>query len=109
MPKPKNKVSDEKSENSSLNDGGVSSDTSSVEIATMDNTDSTRVDVPKAASNGIEVVATRSGFFAQQRKVEGDKFFVSKFEQLGEWMKCLDTEMEKKRVAFFKEKKKARK
>lgn len=42
----------------------------------------------------IEVMATRNGFFDQERKKEGDKFVVPSMKQLGSWMKCLDPKIE---------------
>ncbi len=62
----------------------------------------------KAPTEGIEVRAVRVGMYQQQRKVEGDTFLVSKFEQLGSWMKCSDPEMEKKRLAYMAELKEKR-
>jgi len=56
----------------------------------------------------IEVVATRAGFYAQRRLSEGARFMVKDFSELGEWMKCVDSKMERKRVQFFKDKKKAK-
>ncbi len=50
------------------------------------------------APKSIEVVATAKGFYKQARKVEGDKFSVAKFEQLGSWMKCVDPVMQKKHI-----------
>lgn len=64
------------------------------------------VKIPIVPKGGIEVVATRKGFYGQMRKREGDVFTVPKFESLGEWMRCKDPVLEKKRVEFFKEKKK---
>lgn len=54
---------------------------------------------PKGAAHvhgpkNIEVVATRNGFFDQERKKEGDKFVVPSMKQLGSWMKCLDPKIE---------------
>lgn len=54
---------------------------------------------------GIEVIATRKGFYGQERISEGQSFKVKNFESLGEWMKCKDSETEKKRKKFFKDKK----
>ena len=53
----------------------------------------------------IDVVALRKGFYNQHRLAEGDEFQVKKFEDLGEWMRCKDPVLEKKRVQFLKEKK----
>lgn len=67
-----------------------------------ENSSVVKVAVPK---KGIEVTATRKGFYNQQRLKQGDKFVVKKFENLGEWMVCDDDILEKKRVEFFKNKK----
>jgi len=61
----------------------------------------------KPASGGIEVVATRAGFYKQRRLSKGDKFKVSKKEDFGAWMSCTDPEAEKQRVQYLSEKKKA--
>lgn len=63
------------------------------------------IDIPLVPKSGIEVVATRKGFFNQDRKKAGSTFTVLKFEELGEWMECVDPAIEKKRVEFFKKKK----
>ena len=63
------------------------------------------VDVPITSKKNIEVIATRKGFYKQQRIKEGQTFFVTKFEELGLWMKCRDKSIEKKRLEFFKNKK----
>lgn len=60
------------------------------------------VAIPK---EGIKVVATRKGFYNQNRISTGKKFYVSKFEELGTWMICEDPAMEQKRLEFFKNKK----
>lgn len=54
----------------------------------------------------IEVVAKRKGFYGQQRIRAGQSFSVASKESLGDWMTCVDKELEKERVAFFKNKKK---
>lgn len=66
---------------------------------------SSEVDVPVVPKQGIEVVATRKGFYNQTRRVEGDEFFVKEFGELGDWMKCVDKHFEKKRVEAIKAKK----
>jgi len=73
-------------------------------ISPEENNDSV-VSVSKSHSNGIEVVALRKGFYNQNRIREGEKFTVKNFEDLGEWMKCLDPDIEKEKNKFFKEKK----
>jgi hypothetical protein len=66
-----------------------------------------KVMIPK---EGIEVVATRKGFYNQNRYEPSDRFFVTSFEHLGEWMECVDKVFEKKRIEALKIKKaKARK
>lgn len=76
-----------------------------VQIITPESQVSNNVDIPLIPKAGIKVVAMRKGFFAQQRVKEGEEFIVRKLENLGEWMKCLDPVIEKKRVQFFKDKK----
>jgi len=63
------------------------------------------VTIPLIPKLGIAVTATRRGFFAQQRIKEGEEFIVKAFESLGDWMKCKDSELEKKRIQFLKDKK----
>lgn len=63
------------------------------------------IETPIDTRNGIEVVALRAGFMNQDRKVEGDKFTVPTFNDLGEWMKCVDSTLEKKHQEIIKAKK----
>lgn len=56
-------------------------------------------------SEGIDVVATRKGFYNLQRLREGDVFKIKNFKEIGEWMKCLDPDLEKKRLEILKNKK----
>ena len=63
------------------------------------------VSVPKIPKTGIAVIATRKGFYGQQRLKEGDKFVVRKIQDLGEWMKCIEPSMERERLNYFKDKK----
>jgi len=72
---------------------------------TIDNT----VEVSLKSIKGIEVTATRAGFYGQQRRELGDSFIVGSFEKLGEWMECKDSAIEKERIKFFENKKKAKK
>ena len=65
------------------------------------------IKTPIAPKDGIEVVATREGFFNQHRIKRGQSFKVSKVEQLGDWMSCKDPSMEKERVKRIEQKKKA--
>lgn len=60
---------------------------------------------PKIPKNGFEVVALRKGFYNQRRLEEGDKFLVKSFEELGEWMKCTDPDLQKKHLENLKNKK----
>lgn len=53
----------------------------------------------------IEVMAMRPGFFKQIRRKVGDKFMVSDMSKVGEWMKCMDKELEKKHQDMMREKK----
>lgn len=63
------------------------------------------VEVKKAKP--IEVVADRPGFYNQVRLREGDHFEIRSEDDWGEWFHCVEPGMEKKRVAFLKEKKEA--
>lgn len=63
------------------------------------------VEVSNLSGRAIEVVATRPGFYNQTRLKEGQEFVIAKFDHLGEWMRCKDPVLEKKRVEFFKKKK----
>lgn len=73
----------------------------------IDNPSSTDsvISVSNMSASGIEVIATRKGFYNQTRVYEGQEFKVKDFDALGEWMKCIDPVVEKKRVQFFKDKK----
>jgi hypothetical protein len=100
------------SEASSLSEGmsgeGVSLDApehESVQIESAEDKIDSNVNIPSVSAKGIEVVATMSGFYGQQRLKEGSEFIVKDFKSLGEWMKCKDAAMERKRVAALKEKK----
>ena len=44
---------------------------------------SNSLNAKKASAKGIEVVALRPGFYNQERKREGDKFFIKNQELLG--------------------------
>ena len=72
---------------------------------TPEGKDSSTVAAPKVPKKGIEVVATRKGFYNRERKNEGDKFIVKKKHLLGEWMTCTDPDLEVERIKFFKAKK----
>lgn len=74
-------------------------------IISPDDTLATEIKAPIAPSKGIEVVAMGFGFYNQSRKIEGDRFFVKSFEEVGSWMRCIDPLFEKKRVEFLKSKK----
>lgn len=58
----------------------------------------------KSHKRGIEVMATRAGYFAQSRKAEGDRFFISDMSELGSWMQLMDSKAEAKRQANDKAK-----
>lgn len=53
---------------------------------------------------GIKVVATRKGFYNQMRYSEGDEFIIKSKEDFGDWMKCVDKELEKERVKHYEQK-----
>lgn len=76
-----------------------------IKITNPDDDNASVVPVP-LTKQVISVVATRKGFYGQQRIVSGQPFSVANFEALGEWMTCTCPEMEKKRVAHFKERRK---
>jgi len=63
------------------------------------------INAAKILRNGIEVKALRNGFYNLHRLRENDVFTVKSFEDLGEWMKCLDPDLEKQHQANMKEKK----
>ena len=75
------------------------------EYITPDTNNNSVVNVPKFPTKGIEVVAMRKGFYNQKRISEGEKFICKKKEDLGTWMKCLDFDLERERLKFFKDKK----
>ena len=79
-----------------------------VQIISPDDDNNSIIPVP-LTKQVIEVVATRKGFYGQERITEGRKFSVASFAALGEWMECTDPETEKRRKQFFKDKKKATK
>lgn len=58
----------------------------------------------KSHKRGIEVMATRAGYYAQSRKAEGDRFFITDMEELGSWMQLMDPKAEQKRQAVDKAK-----
>ena len=105
-------VKTESSEASSLSEGMSGGDVSlntpehePVQIESAEDKIDSNINIPSVSAKGIEVVATRAGFFGQQRLREGDEFIVREFKSLGDWMKCKDADMERKRVAVLKEKK----
>lgn len=75
------------------------------ELDSPDNKSQSNVNVMENPKNGIKVKAIRAGFFKQKRIREGDEFTIKNFDQVGEWMRCLDKELEKKRVKFYEDKK----
>ena len=74
-------------------------------IENFDENLQTQVAIRSAPKKGIEVVATRNGFYNQSRYREGDSFLIKSEQEFGEWMKCVDPEMEKKRIEFYKNRK----
>ncbi len=62
----------------------------------------TKVEGPK---RGIEVVANDKGFYNQIRRKVGDKFIIRSEQDFGDWFRCVDPNLEKKRVEFIKAKK----
>lgn len=44
---------------------------------------------PVKVKTPLNVIATRSGYYKQSRKVEGDKFTIEGEHQLGHWMKII--------------------
>ena len=44
---------------------------------------------PVKVNKSLNVIATRSGYYKQSRKVEGDKFTIDGEHQLGTWMKII--------------------
>ena len=58
----------------------------------------------KSHKRGIEVMATRAGYYAQSRKAEGDRFYIESMEELGSWMQLMDAKAEQKRQATDKAK-----
>lgn len=61
--------------------------------------------IVKPASGVIEVVALMPGFHANERFKEGDKFTIQSMKQLGDWMKCVNPELEKQHQELIKAKK----
>lgn len=62
----------------------------------------------KPANKGIEVVATRAGFFKNVRYNAGDKFMIPSLEKAGSWMKCTDAVAEKQREGLMLQRKRQR-
>lgn len=71
---------------------------------TSETTNNSVMNLPRFPKNGIEVEATRKGFYNQNRINPGKIFKVKKPEHLATWMKCTDPDLEKERVKLFKEK-----
>jgi len=61
--------------------------------------------VPKSPKAGIKVIAMRQGFFGQQRVKKGQEFTIKSFDDVGEWMKCIDPLLEKKKLKIYEDKK----
>lgn len=75
------------------------------EYVNPDTLNKANIDIPKFPKGGIEVVAIRKGFYNQTRIDVGKKFKVKKKEDLGEWMECVEFDLERERVKILKEKK----
>lgn len=93
------------SDSPEINSGESDAENIPPQLNHFDDDIQTQVSVRSAPNKGIEVVATRFGFYNQDRKREGDIFFIKSEDEFGEWMKCVDSEMEKKRIEFYKNKK----
>jgi hypothetical protein len=74
-------------------------------IVTPDNTNHSAVIVPKVPKTGIEVVAIGKGFYNQRRITEGTPFKIKSEAEFGSWFKCVDPDLEKKRVELLAAKK----
>jgi len=57
------------------------------------------------SKEGFEAIATRPGFYNQFRLKTDDQFTIDSFEAVGDWMRMVDPDHEKKRVQFLREKK----
>lgn len=75
------------------------------QIANSEEKSNTTVNLPVVPKSGIEVVATRKGFYNQTRIKEGVEFKIKSEEDFGDWFKCKDPVFEKRRANFIKEKK----
>lgn len=104
LPKPLEKSPNEGLKSLKSEDLTPPSHEEKVEIVNPDDDNDSIKPVP-LTKQVIEVVATRKGFYGQQRIVAGQTFKIAKEEDLGEWMTCTNPEMEKKRKKFFKDKK----
>lgn len=67
------------------------------------------VNIPKFPKNGIQVVATRNGFYNSTRIFTGDKFKLKSEKDYATWFECVDPDLEKDRKEHLREKKKLRK
>ena len=75
---------------------------------TVDNGDAkvhSQVVAPKPSKDGYDAIATRAGFYKQERLVQNDPFKVEKWEDIGDWFIFVDPDLEKKRKKFIEEKK----
>ena len=76
------------------------------EFITPETTNKSEIKLPQAPTKKvIEVVATRKGFYNQNRIKEGEKFNLRSEAEFGEWFKCINPVLEKKRQEFLKNKK----
>lgn len=107
MPKPNHSDDTQVSSNSSLGEGAQAPESGkTLHVPTHESEESQPENpVISKPSDKIEVVATRKGFYGQMRKRKGDKFHIEGFQQVGDWMECIDPALEKKRRELLKFKK----
>lgn len=72
-------------------------------LHTLESTVSNQMEFP-VPQGEIEVEALRKGFYNNNRIRVGKVFKISRFEQIGSWMKCTDPKLEKRRIEFLNEK-----
>ena len=74
-------------------------------LKNIDNDIVSNVSAPVERLNGIDVVALRDGFYNQRRIPEGMQFKIKNFDDIGDWMKCVNPVLEKKNLEYHKLKK----
>lgn len=62
---------------------------------------------PNLGHKPIEVEAIAKGMWQQRRMMPGDRFFVPRMDKVGNWMKCVDPDLEKEHQALMKQRKQA--